>query len=466
MKNVVLILFTLLCTAPALLCAQSLHDGSATGKTNVFDLAVWTVDNNTDGLLLKAGADYGGEWTRDISINSWNAVSLLRPAVAEYSLWSVTNNRKTIGHQYWDKIIWVIAAWNHYLVTGRHEFLTQAYACSKATMQQLEDSVFDKTYGLFTGPAVFQDGIAAYDEPIYDPSLDDKSYVLDHPNSHHIMCLSTNAVYYQAYICLADMAEICEPSAAKVYRKKAKALKRSFRRHFYHKPEGMLYYLIDHQGQKHEYQEALGVAYTILFGLVSKSEARHIITHSYRSANGVPAVWPCFPRFSKEKPGRHNVMIWPHVNMFFAAACAQAGMKDTFWDEVNAITRLTLEADSTPNFHEIYTVDGIPSGGWQCGQLWPPLNHQTWCATGMLRIYLHHIIGLQPDMSGLRFHPIGSEDGRPVVVKGIPYRNALLDVTIKGTGSHISSFRVNGKESKPFIPSTANGRMEITILLN
>ena len=69
-------------------------------------------------------------------------------------------------------------------------------------------------------------------------------------------------------------------------------------------------------------------------------------------------------------------------------------------------------------------------------------------------------------MSGLRFHPMGSEDGRPVVVKGIPYRNALLDVTIKGTGSHISSFRVNGKESKPFIPSTANGRMEITILLN
>ena len=205
-------------------------------------------------------------------------------------------------------------------------------------MLQLEDSVFDKTYGLFTGPAVFQDGIAAYDEPVYEPSFDDKSYVLDHPNSHHIMCLSTNAVYYQAYICLAEMAEICEPAAVKAYRNKAKALKRSFRRHFYNKSEGKLYYLIDHQGRKHDYQEALGVAYTILFRLVSKSEARHIITHSYRSANGVPAVWPCFPRFSKEKPGRQNVMIWPHVNMFFAAACAQAGMKDTFWDEVNAIT--------------------------------------------------------------------------------------------------------------------------------
>ena len=60
MKKVASILFTLLTAAPGLLCAQSLHDGSTPGKTNVFDLAVWTVDNNTDGLLLKAGADYGG----------------------------------------------------------------------------------------------------------------------------------------------------------------------------------------------------------------------------------------------------------------------------------------------------------------------------------------------------------------------------------------------------------------------
>ena len=84
----------------------------------------------------------------------------------------------------------------------------------------------------------------------------------------------------------------------------------------------------------------------------------------------------------------------------------------------------------------------------------------------MLRIYLNNIIGLQPVVSGLRFRPIGSEDGRPVVVKGIPYRNALLDVTIKGKGSHVSSFKVNDKESKPFIPSSVTGRIEITIFLN
>ena len=92
-----------------------------------FKLAIATVDRNTHQGILAAGADYGGEWTRDCAINAWNGVSLLRPRVAETSLWSVTKNRQTIGHQYWDKIIWTIGAWNHYKVTGSRDFLAQAY---------------------------------------------------------------------------------------------------------------------------------------------------------------------------------------------------------------------------------------------------------------------------------------------------------------------------------------------------
>ncbi|MDO5447212.1 MAG: hypothetical protein Q4F34_05500 [Prevotellaceae bacterium] len=435
------------------------------GLQKSLQLALWTIDHNTDGQLLKAGADYGGEWTRDISINSWNAASLLRPDVAEYSLWSVTNNHKTIGHQYWDKIIWVIAAWNHYLVTGREVFLREAYQCCKQTMTQLEDSVFDYEYGLFTGPAVYQDGIAAYDEPIYDPSLDSKSYVLDHPNSHAIKCLSTNATYYEAYKCLVEMAKICEPSEVKSFVKKASKLKKNFRRYFFDKSNSRLYYLIDHTGRAHKYQEGLGVAFTILFDLVTDKEARKIIASTYQSSNGVPTVWPCFPRFSSEKPGRHNVMIWPHVNMFYAAACAKVGAYDSFWHEVNAISRLALEADATPNFHEIYTIEGNPSGGWQCGTLWPPLNHQTWCATGMLRAIINNIIGLHPCIDGLAFAPIGMTDGSSIKINDVRYRNAVLDITVKGKGSKVASFMVNGKSTKPFIPSSANGHLAIEITL-
>ncbi len=86
--------------------------------SDAYKLAINTVDINTRRGILAAGGDYGGEWTRDISINSWNGVSLIRPKIAEQSLWSVTINRDSIGNQYWDKIIWVIAALNFYEVTG------------------------------------------------------------------------------------------------------------------------------------------------------------------------------------------------------------------------------------------------------------------------------------------------------------------------------------------------------------
>src|ERR1035437_10846000 len=69
---------------------------------DAYTLAINTVDINTRRGILAAGGDYGGEWTRDIAINSWNAVSLLRSEVAEKSLWCVTLNKESIGHQYWD----------------------------------------------------------------------------------------------------------------------------------------------------------------------------------------------------------------------------------------------------------------------------------------------------------------------------------------------------------------------------
>lgn len=69
--------------------AQQMHSSNAL-LDSAFQLAVWTIDHNTHDGIIHAGGGYGGEWTRDCAINSWNALSLLRPEVAEKSLWSVT----------------------------------------------------------------------------------------------------------------------------------------------------------------------------------------------------------------------------------------------------------------------------------------------------------------------------------------------------------------------------------------
>ena len=139
------------------------------------ELAVKTVRYNIRDSILAAGADYGGEWTRDVAINTWNGTDLFIPEVMERSLWHVTDGRRTVGHQYWDKIIWVQGAYYHYLLTRDTNFLKEAYICSRNTMKQLETVAYDPSYGLFTGPSVFNDGISAFEEPIYDASKPDLS---------------------------------------------------------------------------------------------------------------------------------------------------------------------------------------------------------------------------------------------------------------------------------------------------
>ncbi|MEG2061866.1 MAG: hypothetical protein RRY33_08435 [Alistipes sp.] len=67
MKKTIL-LFSLLLAIPTLY-GQHLCSGDPT-LDRAFELAVRTVDCNTADSLLKAGAGYGGEWTRDIAINS------------------------------------------------------------------------------------------------------------------------------------------------------------------------------------------------------------------------------------------------------------------------------------------------------------------------------------------------------------------------------------------------------------
>lgn len=83
--------------------------------------------------FIKAGGGYNEPWTRDASINAWNAGSLLEPVVARNTLWAVAQRQPDGSvvlqrdNQWWDKVIWITAAWNHPKVTGDRTFLQTAY---------------------------------------------------------------------------------------------------------------------------------------------------------------------------------------------------------------------------------------------------------------------------------------------------------------------------------------------------
>lgn len=438
-----------ICPAQSLETADSVVD-------KAFSLAVNTVRRNTVDSLIRAGGQYGGEWVRDVSINAMNATSVILPDETRYSLWSVTTDGRTrIGHQYWDHIIWVIAAYDHYLKNPDEAFLRQAYTASVNTIRSLENEAFDPSYGLFTGPSVFNDGIAGYEEPIYDPDIQ-SSYVLDHPNSKNIKTLSTNCIYYQAYVTLADMAtHLGDSQAADIYTRKAAALRDNIRHHLYDKQANHLNYLIDHTGTVHHHQEGLGNAFAILFGIVSRDEARNIIPDIILTDYGLPSVTPSFVRFDETpSPGRHNHIIWPFVSAFWASACHEAGYNDLFISELVNLADLAVNKGNNC-FYEIYNpYTGKPDGGWQVGHQWDSVYDQTWSATGYLRMIIKDLLGINPMPDGLYINPdpkcMAAIDFK--ALRDLPLRSTTLSIQRIGNGEEIDHITVNGRPHDPATP--------------
>jgi hypothetical protein len=158
------------------------HDFSAPGFVSgnetmdlAFQIAIGDLSGNIvpfragilkmDRPCLMAGLDYRGPWTRDAAINTWNGCGLLFPAVTRDTLLSELEEREgalTIRGQYWDAIIWVVGAWHQYLYDGNREFLATAFEVTRNALAYYERTEFDGQTGLFRGPAVYGDGIAAY----------------------------------------------------------------------------------------------------------------------------------------------------------------------------------------------------------------------------------------------------------------------------------------------------------------
>ena len=427
-------------------------------------------------LFVKAGGAYNEPWTRDASINSWNAASLLEPVVARNTLWAVCQKQDDGSivlqrdNQWWDKVIWITAAWNHYKVTGDREFLQTAYGVAQDELQLTRAQYFNSQYGLFRGPAVFADGIAAYPEPIYEPG-NDSGFVLNHKNSEQIMALSTNCVYYAAYRNAANMGRQLNRPASEIraYNEAANALKTNINNRLWNADKGTYDYFIygssEKQGQRDQTQEGIGLSFAILSGVADKTQAASILKNAHISPVGITTQWPHFARFSDEKPGRHNVMAWPLVNGMWASAATQTGDVATFQNEVENLALLGIS--SGDNFNEIYNpLTGKGDGGWQ-GFHWGPLLDQTWSATAYLRMIYNGMFGMNFQPDGVTLAPTLPANWGSVRLSGLKYRGAVLDIALQGRGNKIARVSIDGKASpRAFIAATATGSHTINIVLS
>jgi glycogen debranching enzyme len=438
-----------------------------------------------DGLLerpapvILAGLHYDTPWTRDAAINSWNGGSLVVPDVARDTLLSVlghSENQTRIDGQYWDRVIWATGAWHHYLYTGDKKFLAIACEATTNTLAQHERDEFDPEDGLFRGPG-WSDGVAGYPDQYAD--CGGSSSILDWPAKNPdqiakrgfgitMKAISTNCLYYNAYVSVEKMAKELNRPADPQWAVKAANLKKAINAHFWNEEKGNYRYLVGPRGNC-DHQEGLGSAYAMLFGVADAKQVNAIFVSQHIAPAGIPCGWPNFPRYESQDGksfGRHIGTVWPQIQGFWADAVARAGKTDVFAHELFALAK---HACRDKQFVEIYhPLTGEIYGGLQENgrgiTLWNATCRQTWSATAYLRMIYLGLVGMRFDTDGLRFQPCVPRGISSVELKNVHYRDMILDIALEGTGTAVKEILVNDAKSPDgFLPAADKGQKRIQI---
>lgn len=422
------------------------------------DYSVYNVTGLLDPalkLMFRAGGDYQTPWTRDAAINTWNAGRLLLPRVGRNTLLAVCVNDKNgdpiiqPDDQRWDRVVWTVGAWQYYLASGDQEFLTIARGIVARGLKQLDEEWFCPETGLYNGGSFFNDGISGYPKDIYEPDKD-HSFMGEHPRTQTIQSLSTNCLYCESWRILARMNALLgiedpEPLARHLALKER--ILRTFRR-----DDGHICYLRYPDGRMDDSSELAGICFGVLFGILPDEALNQL----HREPFGVTSIWPPFPGlFSRERPGRHNNLIWPFLNGFLIQAAALTGRLDLASAELADFTRLVRGSGS---FFEIYdAIDGSVNGGWQIGgddlqgHLWDSCKDQTWSATGYIAAVLQGIFGIRILEDRVEFTPCVPEYLRDSSLTGLSIRGRNFDVAVEGWGAKLSQVYVNGQLHGPCV---------------
>ncbi len=398
---------------------------------------------------ILAGLDYDRPWTRDAAFNAWYAGSLVSPYVARNTLLAVLMEDEwglRIGGQYWDAIVWVTAAWHHYLCTHDQAFLGVAFAAAVNALRFSEATEFDPDDGLFRGGACFQDGVAGYPDWYADgPTSGILEWVQQHPDTRAspgyglpMKALSTNCLYYHAYLILPEMAGALELPIDPVWAEKAHALRAAINRSFWEAECGRYRYLVDAEGGD-DRQEGFGHAFATLFGVADSAQVASVFARQYVTPHGIPCLWPTYERYADADGmsfGRHAGTIWPQVNAAWSMAAVAHGRRDVAWSE---LVLLAEKACRDIQFAELYhPITGEIYGGLQENPArsdvpvaWRSCRRQTWCATGYIRMVLSVLFGLRIGLGGLAFDPYLPEDVDRISLSNLSYADATLSIVVE-----------------------------------
>ncbi len=402
---------------------------------------------------LRTGREWAGVWTRDVSYSILLSMAYLQPEASKISLMKKVTPTGVIVQDTgsggaWpvssDREIWTLAAYELYKVTGDKEWLKYIYPIVKKSLD--DDNLTVQTEsGLVKGETSFID----WREQSYPKWMQ----TADIYNSE---ALGTSIVHAQALRILAELeAEFGSKKEARAYEERADRIVKDINDKLWLDDKG--YYAMYTYGRDNlivnPRAETLGESLAILYDVASPEKIAKITESNPVTPFGA-AIF--FPQIA-DMPPYHNNSLWPWVGAYWAMANAKAKNEAGTLEAIGAVFRpAALFATNKENF----VLDN--------GDIATELNssNMLWCLAGNLAITHKILFGIHFEKDGLAFAPfVPKALAATRTLDNFKYRNATLDITVKGFGSEIKSFTLNGKEHKPFIPADIKGNNKIVITM-
>lgn len=403
----------------------------------------------------RTGESWGGVWTRDVSYSTLLALSYMRPEISMNSLMRKVKDGRIMqdtgtGGSYpvsTDCIVWSMAAWQLFLVTGDKEWLKNSYEIIKNSIIQDEQIAYDKETGLVKGESSFLD----WREETYP-------WWMQPADIYESECLGTNAAHFQANVIAAKMATLLgDKENIKRFESNSQRIKMGINNHLWMNDKGYYaQYLYGRQSKMvSPRSEALGEAFCVLFGIADAERSKEIFRSVPQTEYGNSCIFPQIPNIDPY----HNNAVWPFVQSFWMWAASKVGNETAVLESIAAIYRAaSMFATNKENFvaeNGDYSTDTNS-------------NNMLWSISGNLSIVHRLFFGINFTEEGLAFSPfVPKQFFGYKQLTGFKYRNAILDIEVKGCGNEIAMFTIDGKKKKnAIINSKTKGKHKIVIILS
>ncbi|HLP16872.1 MAG TPA: glycogen debranching protein [Bacteroidota bacterium] len=411
------------------------------------------LDVRADGAFI-AGEMWPGVWTRDVSYSILLSLAAIAPDASKTTLMAKVKDGKIIQDTgtggSWpvssDRMVWAIAAWEVYCVTGDKTWLAQAY---KIILRSAQDDLLtlrDPETGLFCGESSFLD----WREQTYPRWMDPKDI-------YRSKNLGTNAVHYETWRILARMSAALG-HATTPYDRTADGIRRGMNTRLWQEAKGYYgQYLYGRNAMSLSSRaEGLGEALSILFDVAPASKQKSILSHMPVTVYGVPCIDPQIPNI----PPYHNNAVWPFVEAFRGWASAKTRHAASAAHSIAAIWRAS--ALYLTNKENLVAATG-DFKGTEINS-----NRQLWSVAGNLAVVYRMLFGMSFAPEGLRLAPfVPKEFGGERTLENFRYRNSILAIIVRGSGSRIASVTMDGRRiSRAFVSGSISGTHRIVITLD